>query len=152
MLIPVCDPLVVCTLKRILPMPRVFEQSLLLLEPMRRTAPVSCAKNHDIERRRAVVKLPRAREKEREEDRVCSVVHIIFSRDVISEIHTRDTQVSYVTPELSDVPEKGWGKSIISSPVLEATLAGAAHPNQPAHAPKQNRLLIISLTGGGGGG
>ncbi len=50
---------------------------------------VSCAKNHDIERRRAVVKLPRAREKEREEDTVCSVVHIIFSRDVISEIHTR---------------------------------------------------------------
>ncbi len=47
--------------------------------------------------RRAVVKLPRAREKEREEDTVCSVVHIIFSRDVISEIHTRDTQVSYVT-------------------------------------------------------
>ncbi len=38
-----------------------------------------------------------AREKEREEDTVCSVVHIIFSRDVISEIHTRDTQVSYVT-------------------------------------------------------
>ncbi len=58
---------------------------------------MSCAKNHDIERRRAVVKLPRAREKEREEDTVCSVVHIIFSRDVISEIHTRDTQVSYVT-------------------------------------------------------
>ncbi len=39
----------------------------------------------------------RAREREREEDTVCSVVHIIFSRDVISEIHTRDTQVSYVT-------------------------------------------------------
>ncbi len=58
---------------------------------------VSCAKNHDIERRRAVAKLPRAREKEREEDTVCSVVHIIFSRDVISEIHTRDTQISYVT-------------------------------------------------------
>ncbi len=58
---------------------------------------VSCAKNHDIKRRRAVVKLPRAREKEREEDTVCSVVHIIFSRDVTSEIHTRDTQVSYVT-------------------------------------------------------
>ncbi len=33
----------------------------------------------------------------REEDTVCSVVHIIVSRDVISEIHTRDTQVSYVT-------------------------------------------------------
>ncbi len=47
--------------------------------------------------RRAVVKLPRAREKEREEDTICSVVRIIFSRDVISEIHTRDTQVSYVT-------------------------------------------------------
>ncbi len=31
---------------------------------------MSCAKNHDIERRRAVVKLPRAREKEREEDTV----------------------------------------------------------------------------------
>ncbi len=61
---------------------------------------VSCAKNHDIERRRAVVKLPRAREKEREEDTVCSVVHIIFSRDVISEIHTRDIQVSYVTLSL----------------------------------------------------
>ncbi len=61
---------------------------------------VSCAKNHDIERRRAVVKLPRAREKEREEDTVCSVVHIIVSRDVISEIHTRDTQVSYVTNDL----------------------------------------------------
>ncbi len=58
---------------------------------------MSCAKNHDIERRGAVVKLPRAREKEREEDTVCSVVHIICSRDVISEIHTRDTQVSYVT-------------------------------------------------------
>ncbi len=58
---------------------------------------MSCAKNHDIERRRAVVNLPRAREKEREEDTVCSVVHIIFSRDVISKIHTRDTQVSYVT-------------------------------------------------------
>ena len=58
---------------------------------------VSCAKNHDIERRRAVVKLPRAREKEREEDTVCSVVHNIFSRDVISEIHTRETPVSYVT-------------------------------------------------------
>ncbi len=58
---------------------------------------VSCAKNHDIKRRRAVVKLPRARDKEREEDTVCSLVHIIFSRDVISEIHTRDTQVSYVT-------------------------------------------------------
>ncbi len=58
---------------------------------------MSCAKNHDIERRRAVVQLPRAREKEREEDTVCSVVHIIFSRDVISEILTRDTQVSYVT-------------------------------------------------------
>ncbi len=53
---------------------------------------MSCAKNHDIERRRAVVKLPRAREKEREEDTVCSVVHNIFSRDVISEIHTRETQ------------------------------------------------------------
>ncbi len=50
---------------------------------------VSCAKNHDIERRRAVVKLPRVREKGREEDTVCSVVHSIFSRDVISEIHTR---------------------------------------------------------------
>ncbi len=35
------------------------------------------------ERRRAVVKLPRAREKEREEDTICSVVHNIFSRDVI---------------------------------------------------------------------
>ncbi len=58
---------------------------------------MSCAKNHDIERRRAGVKLPRARENEREDDTVCSVVHIIFSRDVISEIHTRDTQVSYVT-------------------------------------------------------
>ncbi len=58
---------------------------------------VSCAKNHDIERRRAVVKLPRAREKERGEDTVCSVVHNIFSRDVISEIHTRETPVSYVT-------------------------------------------------------
>ncbi len=33
----------------------------------------------------------------REEDTVCSVVHNIFSRDVISEIHTRETQVSYVT-------------------------------------------------------
>ncbi len=62
-----------------------------------RTVIVSCAKNHDIERRRAVVKLPRAREKEREEDTVCSIVHNIFSRDVISEIHTRETQVSYVT-------------------------------------------------------
>ncbi len=62
-----------------------------------RACKMSCAKNHDIERRRAVVKLPRAREKEREENTVCSVVHIIFSRDVISEIHTRDTQVSYVT-------------------------------------------------------
>ncbi len=61
---------------------------------------MSCAKNHDIERRRAVVKLPRAREKGREEDTVCSVVHSIFSRDVISEIHTRDTQVSYVTVTL----------------------------------------------------
>ncbi len=60
-------------------------------------AHLSCAKNHDIERRRAVVKLPRAREKEREEDTVCNVVHIIFSRDVISEIHTRETSVSYVT-------------------------------------------------------
>ncbi len=30
--------------------------------------------------------------KEREEDTVCSVVHNIFSRDVISEIHTRKTQ------------------------------------------------------------
>ncbi len=58
---------------------------------------MSCAKNHDIERRRAVVKLPRAREKEREEDTLCSVVHIISSRDVISEIHTRETTVSYVT-------------------------------------------------------
>ncbi len=58
---------------------------------------MSCAKNHDIERRRAVVKLPRAREKEREEDTVCSAVHNIFSRDVISEIHTRETLVSYVT-------------------------------------------------------
>ncbi len=58
---------------------------------------VSCAKNHDIERIRAVVKLPRAREKEKGEDTVCSVVHNIFSRDVISEIHTRDIQVSYVT-------------------------------------------------------
>ncbi len=47
--------------------------------------------------RRAVVKLPRAREKEREEDTVCSVVHIIFSRDVISEIHTRETVLLYVT-------------------------------------------------------
>ncbi len=43
----------------------------------------------------------RAREREREEDTVCSVVHIIFSRDVISEIHTRDTQVSYVTKVLT---------------------------------------------------
>ncbi len=34
---------------------KVFERAL-----------VSCAKNHDIERRRAVVKLPRAREKKRE--------------------------------------------------------------------------------------
>ena len=58
---------------------------------------MSCAKNHDIEIRRAVVKLPRARKKEREEDTVCSVVHNIFSRDVISEIHTRETTVSYVT-------------------------------------------------------
>ncbi len=58
---------------------------------------LSCAKNHDIERRRAVVKLPRAREKEREEDTVYSVVHNIFSRDVISEIHTRETTVLYVT-------------------------------------------------------
>ncbi len=58
---------------------------------------MSCAKNHDIKRRRAVVKLPRAREKEREDDTVWSVVHIIFSRDVISEIHTRETSVSYVT-------------------------------------------------------
>ncbi len=58
---------------------------------------LSCVKNHDIETRRAVVKLPRAREKEREEDTVCSVVHNIFSRDVISEIHTRETSVSYVT-------------------------------------------------------
>ncbi len=58
---------------------------------------MSCAKNHDIERRRAVVKLPCAREKEREEDTVCSVVHNIFSRDVISKIHTRETTVSYVT-------------------------------------------------------
>ncbi len=41
--------------------------------------------------------LPRAREKEREEDTVCSVVHNLFSRDVISEIHTRETSVSYVT-------------------------------------------------------
>ncbi len=57
---------------------------------------MSCAKNHDIERRRAVVKLPRAREKERE-DTVRSVVHNIVSRDVISEIHTRETLVSYVT-------------------------------------------------------
>ncbi len=38
----------------------------------------------------------RARERERRRYR-CSVVHIIFSRDVISEIHTRDPQVSYVT-------------------------------------------------------
>lgn len=38
----------------------------------------------------------RAQERERE-DTVCSVVHNIFSRDVISEIHTRETQVSYVT-------------------------------------------------------
>ncbi len=58
---------------------------------------MSCAKNHDIERRRAVVKLPRAREKERKEDTVCSVVHIICGRDVISEIHTRDSHVSYVS-------------------------------------------------------
>ncbi len=58
---------------------------------------VSCAKNHDIERRRAVVKLPRAREKEKGEDTVCSVVHNIFSRDVISEIHTRETTLPYVT-------------------------------------------------------
>ncbi len=58
---------------------------------------VSCAKNHDIERRRAVGKLPRARETEREEDTVCSIVHNIVSRDVISEMHTRETQVSYVT-------------------------------------------------------
>ncbi len=65
--------------------------------PFPSTAKLSCAKNHDIERRRAVVKLPRAREKEREEDTVCSVVHNIFSRDVISEIHTRETSVSYVT-------------------------------------------------------
>ncbi len=65
--------------------------------PELRTTQLSCAKNHDIERRRAVVKLPRAREKEREEDTVCSVVHIIFSRDVITEIHTRETSVSYVT-------------------------------------------------------
>ncbi len=71
---------------------------------------VSCAKNHDIERRRAVVKLPRAREKEREEDTVCSVVHIIFSRDVISEIHTRDTQVSYVTMSLSQRDNEKEGK------------------------------------------
>ena len=57
-------------------------------------------KKREEERRRAVVKLPRAREKEREEDTVCSVVHNIVSRDVISEIHTRETQVSYVTHEL----------------------------------------------------
>ncbi len=55
---------------------------------------MSCVKNHDIERRRAVVKLPRAREKEREEDTVCSEVHNIFSCDVISEIHTREPTVS----------------------------------------------------------
>ncbi len=63
----------------------------------RETDILSCAKNQDIERRRAVVKLPRASEIEREEDTVCSVVHIIFSRDVITEIHTRETSVSYVT-------------------------------------------------------
>ncbi len=75
---------------------------------------MSCAKNHDIERRRAVVKLPRAREKEREEDTVCSVVHIIVSRDVISEIHTRDTQVSYVTLIPSEVSKPGPNSKLVS--------------------------------------
>ncbi len=65
---------------------------------------MSCAKNHDIERRREVVKLPRAREKEREEDTICSVVHNIFSRDVISEIHTRESTVLYVTLETIHPP------------------------------------------------
>ncbi len=78
---------------------------------------VSCAKNHDIKRRRAVVKLPCAREKEREEDTVCSIVHNIFSRDVISEIHTGETQVSYVTllshyGDISALPSE-WLKGVL---------------------------------------
>ena len=41
---------------------------------------------------RAVVKLPRVRARKRERDTLCSVVHNIVSRDVISEMHTRKSQ------------------------------------------------------------
>ncbi len=85
------------------------------------TMHMPCAKNHDIERRRAVVKLPRAREKEREEDTVYSVVHIIFSRDVISEIHTRDTQVSYVTHIVS-LRKKMWSMRVTHAHNNQSTI------------------------------
>ncbi len=49
---------------------------------------------------KAVVKLPRARKRERK-NTLCSVVHKIVSRDVISEIHTRETTVLYVTHVLA---------------------------------------------------
>ncbi len=45
---------------------------------------------------KVLVKLPRARKKER--DTLCSVVHNIVSRDVISDTHTK-ARVSYVTQE-----------------------------------------------------
>ncbi len=58
---------------------------------------------------KAVVKLPRARKRERK-NTLCSVVHKIVSRDVISEIHTRETTVSYVT-HVRCVIGKLWGPS-----------------------------------------
>ncbi len=46
--------------------------------------------------RKAVVKLPRARKRERK-NTLCSVIHSIVRRDVISELHTREISVLYVT-------------------------------------------------------
>ena len=64
----------------------------------------SCAKDVGVVREiltasaegKAVVKLPCARKRERK-NTLCSVVHNTVSRDVISEIHTRETIVSYVS-------------------------------------------------------
>ncbi len=109
---------------------------------------VSCAKNHDIERRRAVVKLPRAREKEREEDTVCSVVHIIFSRDVISEIHTRDTQVSYVTYySMMQLKSSKHPSSQFLPPFLQATPLQIATTTNSSSTPSQSAPSLAPTCG-----
>ncbi len=53
---------------------------------------------------KAVAKLPCARKRERK-NTLCSALHMIVSRDMISEIHTRETLVSYVTPECHQLIE-----------------------------------------------